>query len=251
MGENNLENKSYSRLARLYDLIHSDKDYKKEVEFIEFVIEKMSKRKVNSILDVACGTGSHAIYLKKNYFVIGIDSAKSMLEVAKKKVKDIDFFREDMRDFNLDRTFDALVCLNDSFSYNTTEEEIIDTLRCFSKHLENDGIILFDVLSILPKERVEINSFVENDTEVSRISKWVPNEKNTVRVEYIYFVRQGNNSEFHVDHHTYNLINLRRLRKLMKKAGFKDIHILNGFSKNRYKRGSPRAVFVGRYVRKN
>ena len=44
MGENNLENKSYSRLAKLYDLIHSDKDYKKEVEFIEFVIEKMSKR---------------------------------------------------------------------------------------------------------------------------------------------------------------------------------------------------------------
>ena len=66
MGENNLENKSYSRLAKLYDLIHSDKDYKKEVEFIEFVIEKMSKRKVNSILDVACGTGSHAIHLKKN-----------------------------------------------------------------------------------------------------------------------------------------------------------------------------------------
>ncbi len=245
MGENKVEHKSYARLAKYYDMINSDKDYQKEVEFIEFALEKMSKKKVSSVLDVACGTGSHAEHLKKDFFVIGIDSAKSMLDIARRKVKDVDFFREDMRDFNLDRTFDAVVCLNDSFSYNLTDDEILDTLKCFSKHLDEGGVVIFDFLAVAPKEKTQICSYVDGATEVAKISKWSPIEEDNIAAEFVYLIKFKNKVDFHVDHHKYNMVSLRHVKRLMKKVGFRKINILDGFTAKRYRRGSRSAVFTG------
>lgn len=70
----------YNKYGEYYDIIYSNRDYKGECEGIIKYLEKVSKRKVRSILDVGCGTSNHAVILaSKGYNVVGIDSSEVMI----------------------------------------------------------------------------------------------------------------------------------------------------------------------------
>ena len=238
------ESKTYTRLAQYYDLIYADKDYEKESEFLKYIFTKYSKNKVTSILDVACGTGNHAKTFKKDYFVIGIDASKDMVDIAKSKVGDVDFFVENMKDFKLDRSFDAVVCLFNSFSYNLTDEEALSSLKNFAGHLEKNGVIAFDVM-VENMPTTEIHTGVKDDLDIARISKWSKKDKETTQVELVYMTRNKNKVDFHVDNHTLRVYGIHHLKKLMKKAGFGKIRVYNGFERKQYQKGSVSALFVG------
>ena len=45
--------------SQYYDLLYSDKDYGKEVEYIDSLIKENSNN-TQTILDMGCGTGKHA-----------------------------------------------------------------------------------------------------------------------------------------------------------------------------------------------
>ena len=77
---------SFRKYAKYYDLLYKDKDYYNETLYISKIIKKSTKGK--KILEIGCGTGSHAIELsKKGFQVCGIDNSKQMISAAKKKNK--------------------------------------------------------------------------------------------------------------------------------------------------------------------
>ena len=77
--------KSYKNLAKYYDLLYQQKDYKSETDFILKIIHKYKIRK-NSLLDVGCGTGTHLSLLSNEFKVLyGIDLNKEILNIARKK----------------------------------------------------------------------------------------------------------------------------------------------------------------------
>ena len=52
-----------------------------------------SEKKVSSILDIGCGTGSHALpFADMGYAVTGVDISEDMLEIARKKASDQKIF---------------------------------------------------------------------------------------------------------------------------------------------------------------
>jgi ubiquinone/menaquinone biosynthesis C-methylase UbiE len=53
------------KYAQYYDLIYKNKNYKKECDYLEKIFRKFLNKKPKTILDLACGTGSHAIILAK------------------------------------------------------------------------------------------------------------------------------------------------------------------------------------------
>ena len=55
----------YNKYGRYYDLIYSGKDYSAECDYVEECIRCFSVIPVGRILDVGCGTGSHAVILAK------------------------------------------------------------------------------------------------------------------------------------------------------------------------------------------
>lgn len=237
------DSKTYTRLAQYYDIIYSDKEYEKEVEFLKYLFGKYSKNKVTSVLDVACGTGNHAVELKKDFFVIGIDASKDMVDVAKSKTNDVDFFVENMKDFQLDRTFDSVVCMFNSFSYNLSDEEALTSLKNFNRHLEAKGVLIFDVM-VENMPTTELHTGVKDDTDVARISKWTRKDKETAHVELVYMTRNKSKVDFHVDKHTLRVYNIHHLKRLAKKAGFKKVKVYNGFERKPYKKGNMNALFV-------
>jgi SAM-dependent methyltransferase len=141
--------KVYDKYGIYYDLIYSMKNYKAECETLENYFRKFSKRKVHSILDLGCGTGTHCIiFAKKGYEVSGVDLSEVMIAQAMKKAKktgvSANFYVGDMRKLNLKRKFDVITCLFGTIDYCLSDDELKRTLKVVKKHLESKGLFIFD-----------------------------------------------------------------------------------------------------------
>src|SRR2546426_846978 len=74
--------------SEYYDVLYSDKDYESECNYIETLFRQFSSGKVRRVLDIACGTGGHAIPLaKRGYTVFASDLSNGMLAQARKKAR--------------------------------------------------------------------------------------------------------------------------------------------------------------------
>lgn len=58
----------YEKFAEYYDMLYGRKEYQKENDVIERILAKSCTRRPTNILDIGCGTGSHAIALSKRGF---------------------------------------------------------------------------------------------------------------------------------------------------------------------------------------
>jgi SAM-dependent methyltransferase len=101
------------------------------------------------VLDLACGTGGHAVLLaQRGYFVVGIDSSTDMIRQARENAKrehvDANFVVADVRRFHLHRTFEAAFSLLGTFSYLTTDKDVADALAAIRSHLVPGGLLVFD-----------------------------------------------------------------------------------------------------------
>ena len=177
--------------ARYYNLLYKDKDYKGEVDYIQMLITRFSTNKAESILDLGCGTGTHAYLLsKKGYSVIGVDRSKKMIKIAKTHEKEqTEFFVGNITTINLEKQFDVIVSLFHVISYITKNEDLEAFFKNISKHLKKDGLLIFDcwygpaVLTDRPATRIK--RLEDEKIIVTRIAEPVirPNE-NSVDVRY-------------------------------------------------------------------
>jgi len=131
---------------KYYDDIYGSmgKDYVAEADKAREFIQKHKHTHGNALLDVACGTGTHAGLLNKYYKVEGTDLNANMLKVARKKHPEIRFFQGDMRDFDLDRKFDVVTCLFSAIGYMKTKAELQKAIKSMSRHLLPGGVLLVE-----------------------------------------------------------------------------------------------------------
>ena len=74
-----------SNFDKYYDLIFSQKKYKKEVLYI---LKNTRTTRPKKILDVGCGTGTHSdlIYRVRKTKIIALDTNKSAIKIANKEL---------------------------------------------------------------------------------------------------------------------------------------------------------------------
>lgn len=137
----------YSQLVEYYDRIYWWKDYEQEVDFLVKVFRRYGVRG-RRLLDVACGTGTHAkLLVGRGYEVTGVDISDDMLKVARRKLKArARFVRGDMRDLDaaVEGRYDAAVCLFSAICYNLTGDDLKRTMKGLYDHLEEDGVAVLD-----------------------------------------------------------------------------------------------------------
>lgn len=76
---------SYTSLASVYDRLNGV-DYVKVADHIERQFEKFAAKKPESVLDLACGTGSLTVELAaRGYDMTGVDISEEMLSEARFK----------------------------------------------------------------------------------------------------------------------------------------------------------------------
>src|SRR6267378_382943 len=119
----------YRQLASYYDEIYHFKDYQKEAQKIETLIQQHKKSSGDQLLDVACGTGNHIEYLKQHYTVEGLDSSSEMLRIARKKLPDVVFHLGEMTRFKLSTRFDIVTCLFSAIGHVKTKARMRRAVR--------------------------------------------------------------------------------------------------------------------------
>lgn len=140
----------YKRFARYYDFIYQDLvNYAGDVAFLEAVFRRWMRGRPRAILDLGCGTGNHDLPLaRRGHDITGLDLSASQLSVAREKARraglPIRFVRGDMRSFDLDRTFDAAVCLFGAFGYLLSPSDVVRALRTVRRHLRPGGLFVFE-----------------------------------------------------------------------------------------------------------
>jgi SAM-dependent methyltransferase len=219
----------FGNYSKYYDILYKEKDYLAEVEFIDSLIKQYAPGKVKTIVDMGCGTGGHALLLaEKGYSVTGIDRSEDMLSIAKaKKTKiPVDFFKADIRDFNLNKKFDAIVSMFAVMSYQTTNEDFEKALLSASRHLKPGGLFIFDVwfgpavLTQKPCDRIKI--IKNNDEKIIRLTRSkLDFMKHIVDVTFtVMRIRDKTTHELIEETHTMRFFFPMELELFFKKVGF-------------------------------
>lgn len=169
------------RHSELYDLFYSDKPYADEARFVHHCLQRYGDGQTHRLLELACGTGSHALELERlGYEVVATDYSEDMLACARRKASErlsrVDFRWQDMRALNLtDEPFDAAICLFDSIGYVVTNEALLQVLRGVHRHLRPNGLFVFEfwhaAAMLRSHEPLRVRRWVRPEGEVLRISQ--------------------------------------------------------------------------------
>jgi SAM-dependent methyltransferase len=129
--------------SELYDAIYHFKDYAHESERLRVLIDDAVPG-ARTILDVACGTGEHAKFLKRHYRVDGIDLNESYLRAARLKNPAGNFTRADMLDFDLGRTYDVVTCLFSAIGIVRTFARLERAIACMARYVRPGGALIIE-----------------------------------------------------------------------------------------------------------
>jgi SAM-dependent methyltransferase len=126
----------------------TDQQLAREVDFIEV---SLGIERGGTLLDLACGTGRHAVELaRRGYRVVGFDLSLAMLARASDEAQErrtkLNFVQGDMREMTFAEQFDGVYCWNTSFGYFEEEKNaaVVDRVR---SGLKAGGLLLLDVVN--------------------------------------------------------------------------------------------------------
>ena len=103
------------------------------------------------ILDLACGTGRHAIPLQKDgYAIVGLDSSVNLLRIGKQRDGDATLVCGDMRFLPFNKaSFSAVISIDTSIGYLPEEKEDAESIAETRRVLRRDGFFIVDVFNRL------------------------------------------------------------------------------------------------------
>ncbi len=198
----------------------TDSQIAAEASFIE---DSLGVAKGAMVLDLACGTGRHAIELtRRGYQVVGFDLSLAMLARAADEAQDrnqkLNFVQGDMRDMTFEDTFDGVYCWSTSFGYFEEEKNahIISNVR---RALKTGGQFLLDVINrdFLARQAPSVAWF-EGDGCVcmdEMVLDWITSR---MRVKRTMMMDDGRTKETEYSIRVYSL---HELGKLLHDSGFR------------------------------
>jgi SAM-dependent methyltransferase len=231
-GSHASENSAQRRKGRLWweDLFNddylrtcerlTDEQIAREVDFVE---DSLGVERGGAVLDLACGTGRHAVDLaRRGYEVVGFDLSLAMLARAGDEAQDreakLNFVQGDMREMSFDEQFDGVFCWNTSFGFFEEEKNalVIDRIH---RSLRAGGLFLLDVVNrdFLVRQSPSLAWF-EGDGCVCMDEMSVDFITSRMRVKRTMMLDDGRSREIEYSMRVYSL---HELGKILHDHGFK------------------------------
>ncbi|MGW6783954.1 class I SAM-dependent DNA methyltransferase [Streptomyces sp. NPDC054987] len=223
----------YHRADVYHDFYHGrGKDYRTEAAVVRELVGQRTPvpPAAGSLLDVACGTGSHLAEHAGHFgHTAGVDLSADMLAVAARLNPGVPLTQGDMRDFRLGRTFSAVTCMFSSVGYLETAADLDAAIANLAAHLEPGGVLVVEPWWCPESFRpgwVGADVVRSGERTISRVS---------------HTVRDGRNSRMEV-HYTV-------ADPLAGIEHFTDTHVMTLFERTEYRDAFLRAGLEPSYVR--
>lgn len=241
---------AYSGFAEVYDFLMKDIDYEGWIKYIEEAFYRESV-KPKTILELACGTGNITNRLgKKGYDIVGVDLSNEMLMFAKDKAYDlgldIKYLKQDMRELEVNKEFDSVICLCDGFNYILDEGELLNIFKKVCSILSNKGLFIFDISSYYKlAEILGNNVYGENFDDVSYLwHNYFDKESSICELDLTIFKRENELFRRHREYHLQRGYRKEELQALLKGAGFESIRVYKSFSFEPFREKDERICFI-------
>ena len=243
---------AYTGFAYVYDEYMDNIPYDEWSEYLIELLKENGIEKGQCIAELGCGTGTVTRILDSNgYDCIGIDLSEDMLAIASEKTYDNDqeiiYTHQDMRDFALPYTVDAMVSIGDSMNYITTADDLKSVFECVYNGLEEGGVFIFDLKTIhFFRDILAENTYAENREDSAFIwDNYYDEKERNNEYELAVFVKNedGTFDRFEEQHYQHGFT-IDEVTGAVNKAGLTVKNVYNAFTKDMPDDKSERLYFV-------
>lgn len=223
---------NFKLYSQYYDLLYKDKPYHAETDYLSTLIQQ-NLPAAKSIIELGSGTGKHASLLaEKGYQILGLERSPEMVEIANLIANEkISFQIADISNFEIGQSFDIALSLFHVISYLTDNNTLINTFNRVKKHLNTDGLFIFDVwhspavYAQIPEKRVK--TLKNDDIEIIRYAHPIIDaERNIVEVNYTIEAKSLHNGQTDIieEKHPMRHFNRPEIELLAYATGFEVLH---------------------------
>ncbi|MEF2920123.1 MAG: class I SAM-dependent methyltransferase [Acutalibacteraceae bacterium] len=246
---------SYSYFADYYDNLTNNVDYKQYAEYILKLAEKYN-HSMGITLDLACGTGSLTVMLKKmGVDIYGIDASPEMLSVAQEKALDSEisgmlFLCQKMQNLDLYGTIDTCICTLDSINHITN---INDVQKAFSKvsfFMNPNALFIFDVNTLYKHKQVLAdNTFVYDTEQVFCVwQNTLLEDQRSVEISLDFFENLDGMYRRYSENFTERAYTHEEICKMLETAGFKLLDVFGEMTFEEPKPDSQRNIYIAKKI---
>lgn len=221
----------YQKMPEYFDA-HNIGD---DTEAKNAVLEKLLRQhKVNTVLDLTCGTGSQVFYLEKlGYKVTGSDFSPALLDMARDRAKkdniDVKFIDGDMRTLEIG-CFDAAITMFNAIGH-VSKPDFEKTVRNIHSNLKSGGIYIFDIFNfqaitdeVIDKFNVDIENVVGNVKVYHKQHSEVDREKRLFTShDYNTYTKNGKSPEICTNSFSLRIYTADELKGMLEQNGFETV----------------------------
>ena len=244
---------AYEIFASVYEELMDNVPYEAWAEKIGSILKKYGICD-GLVLDLACGTGTLTRLLSgMGYDMIGVDASEEMLlragQAENPGEKEILYLHQDMRDFELYGTVEAVICACDSLNYILEEEELLKVFSLVNNYLEKDGLFIFDMNTEYKFAEVLGDSTIaENREDLSFIweNTYDAEEKINEYALTMYLEEENGLYRRYEEFHYEKAYTLEEIRKLLSKAGMQFVGAFDGYEMKEVSDTTERFLIIAR-----
>ena len=230
-----------------YLKVYSHRDESEAARLIGLIVQSLSIKSDSKILDMACGSGRHAvIFAKKGFDVTAVDLSQRLLSEANENAHQngviVDFVLSDILEFETKKKFNLVLNLFTSFGYFDNDEENFHVILKAYELLTDGGYFVIDYFNrnYLLKNLIPTSVFSENGL---RITQKRSIQENRV-VKNISIDGNGLVEEFY---ESVRLYSYDEMIASIKKAGFIILKEYGDYYGNTFnKESSPRLIIFAK-----
>ncbi len=215
----------YNEFSKVYDNMMSYVDYELWIELIEKYLDEF---KVESLLELGCGTGEITLRLYRDgYKIVGTDISPTMLAQARKKAKlygyEIEFEEKNMIEIDNKDKFDGVISIFDTINHLKSLEELSKVFENVKNILNSNGLFLFDVVSREMLNEMFVDGIFADDREDITIlwEHYYDEETHLDNITTSFFIRKEENLYERIDeHHEKMIFTPEEITEVAKKNNF-------------------------------
>ncbi len=253
-----IQMESYTNFAKVYDTFMDNVPYE---EWCDYLLGLLREYNINEgiVLDLGCGTGSITERLaKEGYDMIGIDYSPEMLDIAMNKPsrgeQGILYLLQDMREFELYGTVNAIISICDSINYITDDEDLRQVFKLVNNYLDPGGVFIFDMNTVYKySELLGEQTIAESREECSFIwDNFYDEDSMMNEYELTLFVKDEESQMYHrfQEFHYQRGYPIDTIKQMLEESGMEFVAVYDAMTRQAPTEISERVYFIAREITK-